>query len=73
MPVDIKRLTESIVEAERFLSRAKVCLKDMQRVKMANAKKEFDDLFDFYDTRLSAGVRRSSMDLTRALAQLRKT
>jgi len=75
MPVDIKHLKESISEAERFLKRAKVCLADMETVKKHREKvlkRDFDETTEWPDQTKSAAVRRSSMDLTRALAQLRK-
>jgi hypothetical protein len=69
MPVDIKHLKESIAEAERFLKRAKACLADIETVTKHNSSPR--EIWP--DQRKSSAVRRSSMDLTRALAQLRKT
>jgi hypothetical protein len=61
MPVDEKNLMECIKWARLFMERADVCLKDLRSNEQPYA-----------DTRLTAAVRRTSMDLTRALSKLRK-
>jgi len=55
-------LKESIKEAERFLARAKALKKDPEG---------FQDLYSPNSQR--AAVKRASMDLTRALAKLRRS
>ena len=60
MPIDRKHLEECIFEARRFVKRAEACLVVMGK-------------YGVSDTRVSAAAKRSSMDLTRALARLRKT
>lgn len=71
MAVDIKNLEICIKEAERFLGRAKECLYEQAGLK---AQVDHNGAIidrEWPDTRLTAAVRRSSMDLTRALAALR--
>ena len=65
-------LERAIVEAERFIARAKVAI--------AVVREDIPDGIDFRNTwapitgtKETAAVRRASMDLTRALAQLRKS
>jgi hypothetical protein len=70
MPVDIKHLKECLAEAERFVKRATVCLEEIEVIVAHNAK---TGLKGWPDQRKSAATRRASMDLTRALANLRKT
>mgnify|MGYP001436807268 CR=1 FL=1 len=62
MPVDIKNLSVCIEESTRFLSRARAALQ---------AHKDEVALYNG-DGSKNAAVRRSSLDLTKALAQLRK-
>lgn len=57
-----ERLTRAIEEANRFLAAAKSYQERLQA----------DSYLSFTGCRESGAVRRSSMDLTRALAQLRK-
>lgn len=57
-----EKLKVAIEEAKRFLSRAKA-LQDRR------AKK---DLYDWQGCKESGAVRRASLDLTRALSDLRK-
>jgi len=59
--MNIKTLYVVIAEAERFLRIAK-------EAKAWEAKSEFP----FYGSKQTAATRRASMDLTRALAELRK-
>lgn len=57
-------LDEAIREAERFIKRAKACKKSVR-----------EDAFGgvwFDDGKASGAVKRSSMDLTQALADLRQ-
>ena len=58
--VDIKELEEVLVEIERFKERAKIALKLIKADRRCHGKK-------------TAAVRRASMDLTRALSNLRRT
>jgi hypothetical protein len=69
MPVDIANLETCIQEAQRFLARAKVALKihKGERVFYKN-----DDVHTYGNGAANAAVRRSSMDLTKSLAYLRK-
>ena len=55
-----KDLQEAIVEAERFIKKAK-------RLQSEQAS----DIDSFYGSRLSGAVGRAGLDLTMALAQLR--
>ena len=67
MPVNILNLEGCIVEAERFLLRAKAALKTHQdEVALYKNKRTYGD------GPQNTAVRRASMDLTRALAALRK-
>jgi hypothetical protein len=66
MPVDIKHLKECLAEAERFVNRARTCFDDMVVATKINKNYSGDGI-------KTGAVRRSSMDLTRALANLRKT
>lgn len=68
MSVDIKNLEECIAEAKRFIGKAISCRHDLES-KAAFRKTGAKGYWP--DTRLTAAVRRSSMDLTRALAALR--
>jgi hypothetical protein len=69
VPVDIANLEVCIQEAVRFLSRARAALKihKDERVYYKN-----DDKHTYGDGPLNSAVRRSSMDLTRVLAKMRK-
>jgi len=69
MPVDIENLEDCIQEAQRFLNRAKAALKihKDERVYYKNADKR-----TYGDGPLNSAVRRASMDLTCALAKLRR-
>ena len=58
MAVDIKELEVALVEVERFKARAETALKLIKADRRCHGKK-------------TAAVRRSSMDLTRSLAELR--
>ena len=62
-------LKEAIAEAERFLKKAKA-------VKWEKRETSFLDGttygYTYIDTRLTAAAKRASMDLTRALARMRK-
>lgn len=70
--VDQKRveLAETISEAERFVKRAKAALKGFRKEKSAwdGGVSEWWR----YDSILYAAAKRASMDLTRALARLRR-
>ena len=57
--VDIKELEAALVEIERFKVRAEIALKLIKADRRCHGKK-------------TAAVRRSSMDLTRSLAELRR-
>jgi hypothetical protein len=69
MPVDISNLESCIQEAERFVLRAKATL---QAHKDEASLYKNDDKHTYGNGPQNAAVRRSSMDLTRALAALRK-
>jgi len=58
--VDIKELEEVLVEIDRFKVRAETALKLIKADRRCHGKK-------------TAAVRRASMDLTRALSNLRRT
>ena len=60
MAVDIKELEAALVEIERFKARAEIALKSIEADRRCHGKK-------------TAAVRRASMDLTRALSNLRRT
>lgn len=71
MPVDIKYIDECIFEARRFMDKAVACRTNLA---MANGTvHETPENKVWPDKRLTAAVRRSSMDLTRALADLRRS
>lgn len=57
-----ERLNDAIAEAERFLDRAKTLQRERQS----------GDFYEFIGTRNSGACRRASLDLTRALADLRR-
>jgi len=57
-----KTLVEAIMEADRFMEKAKKALWELQKMKHVH----------ICGTKKSAAARRASMDLTRALAELRK-
>ena len=64
--MNVETLQSAIFEAERFLSRAK----DLQsQIKKGHAALESGY---FYAPKEQGAVKRASMDLTRALASLRK-
>ena len=69
MPIDISNLESCIEEATRFLSRAKATLKfhKDERVYYKN-----NDKHTYGDGITNAATRRASMDLTRALAKMRR-
>lgn len=60
-------LKSAIAEAERFLERAKIFKKILDE-----DKKSPCHIFSWEHRRESGATRRASMDLTRALAELRK-
>lgn len=60
--MDHEKLDAAVAEAKRFIARAK---------ELKNRRKA-GDLYDFQGCRESGAVRRASMDLTRALADLRR-
>lgn len=64
-------LKVAIAEAERFLARAKAIPEPVERVKSWDASGD-TFLDDSIEPKDSGAVRRSSMDLTRALADLRR-
>jgi hypothetical protein len=68
MPIQIPHLEVCIGEAERFLLRAKAALKEHRHELKDCPTREWTIGYGPQN----AAVRRSSMDLTRALAQLRK-
>jgi hypothetical protein len=57
----IKKIEAVIFEAERFLDKADACKKRLE-----------DDSWAIYGSKESGAMKRASMDLTRALAELRK-
>lgn len=59
--VRLEKYIKAISEADRFLSKAKL------------AKKELEANEFVYSSKLNASAKRSSMDLSRALSELRKT
>lgn len=63
------KLKEAIIEAERFLKRAKALPEPVER---RYYHKDEIYLYDNFPVEWGA-IRRSSMDLTRALASLRKS
>lgn len=74
--MNLESLREAILEAERFLKRAKELYKadaKIRKVNEKNVRNQFnpDWVMDLSVTR-KAAVRRASMDLTRALAKLRR-
>ena len=56
-----KKVREAIAEARRFIRRADDVLQE-----------EKENKYYYFGTKASGAVRRSSLDLTRALAELRK-
>jgi hypothetical protein len=88
MTMTREELAEAITEAERFLSKAKPLLKESTEIDKANVRKRAEwekspaskeRYAHFWGTpdplvgsAQSAAVKRSSMDLTRALAALRR-
>jgi len=60
--MNLRKLETAMAEAKRFLAKAKV-LKD---------RMDGDTSYYWMGTKESGAVKRSSMDLTRALAELRK-
>ncbi len=71
-----KTLDDCILEAERFLKRAKACKKYSEgRIKeeQANKTKPFGGRsYEFVSNKVFASAKRSSMDLSMALIELRK-
>ena len=72
--MDKKKLDVAIEEAERFLKKAKdlrdLTINDEKRIKTAKEKGEY--YWGSNNPKESGAVRRASMDLTRALANLRR-
>jgi hypothetical protein len=72
--MDKKKLDIAIEEAERFLKKAKslrdLTISDEKRIKMAKEKGDY--YWVSSNPKESGAVRRASMDLTRALADLRR-
>jgi hypothetical protein len=66
MPVDLEQLRECVDEAQRFIKRAWDCLVYIPNLKINKPEEEINKV-------LSAAVRRSSMELTRAMEKLRKS
>lgn len=64
--MDLAKLNTAIVEAQRFLDRAETLRSTCSTFPFGGGT-EIDG-----DTKQTASVRRASMDLTRALADLRK-
>ena len=62
--MEMKMLDVAISEAERFLKRAKRCKKTPTKTERGYA---------YWDFKETGATKRSSMDLTRALADLRNT
>ena len=58
--MEIEKVKEAIYEAERFVTKAKLAVKRVEGQKY------------FYVSKETAACRRSSMDLTRSLAEMRK-
>ena len=65
-------LTDAIAEAERFLERAKTLAKASAGYEKAHPETVRYQHVDLDLATLTAAARRSSMDLTRALAALRR-
>ena len=61
----MEKLDAAISEAERFLNKAKKC-------KKTRTPNHFDKSIFYFGSKESSAVKRSSMDLTRALADLRR-
>lgn len=74
--MDLKKLDHAIEETERFLSRAKALRKSIatEDARVAAAKRNDPKGWHFTSSfpAQSGAVRRASMDLTRALANLRR-
>lgn len=74
-----RRATEEAVrEAERFIARARELLKEDDRVKRLKKEAEKEGCCEyiagpFQGSRESGSARRASMDLTRALAEMRRS
>ncbi len=60
--MDVKKLAVAKAEAKRFLS----------AVKALEERRALNDIYDFQGCRESGACRRASLDLTRALADLRR-
>lgn len=58
----VERLRRAVEEAKRFLDRANMCLDCLP-----------PDRYDIWASKESGACRRASMDLTRALADLRRS
>jgi hypothetical protein len=71
MSVDIKNLKACIAKAKRFLTRANECLEDIHECTKKREALKPDWSGPWPDLTKCSSVRRSSMDLTRALAALR--
>lgn len=65
----VKRLEECIQESERFLKKAKV----LNRSGGTKALRDAIEATRFDDGALVASVKRASLDLSKVLAQLRKS
>lgn len=65
--MNLAKLTAAIIEADRFIKRAEA-LRDLHLDN--NAGKQAGDIYE--NPREQGAVKRASMDLTRALADLRK-
>ena len=57
-----EHIDAAVAEARRFIAKAEAL----------KARREKNDLYDFQGCRESGAVRRASLDLTRALADLRR-
>jgi hypothetical protein len=69
-----RKLVIAINEAERFLAAAKaVEFEEHQTVPLEDEQQVFTTYFTPRDNRATAAAKRASMDLTRALAQMRKS
>jgi hypothetical protein len=63
MPIDLEHIEECSGEVYRFVERLEKCLQELKTI----------GEYEWPDTRKTAALRRASMDLTRALARLRKS
>ncbi len=59
--MNVQEIKESIQEAEKFINRAKIAMKDLE-----------NDKFAKYSNSNVAAMRRTSMDLTKLLVKIRK-